>query len=256
MTPHPPVTSLRCPAGTESRREAHYAYYEVSCRKPDGTRHGPYGEWYDKDNRPKREGSYVEGAPSGYWVLWNPGGKKQAEGEVQGFRHSPRGDVVLNEAGHWIFWYSSEAKQAEGEIRNGRREGTWTEWYQDGKKREESEYLSGKRNGLWRTWFPSGEKQVEGSYRDDRRAGLWTRWLRSGARAAQSEYADGKLHGVYTTWYPNGQKHEEIPYVEGRKQGSATTWDENGAVTKVDRFQEDTLVESVPYREGRPVGTP
>lgn len=67
-----------CPSGTRFHRSERYWEEFASwpaqwCSLPDGTRHGPWTEWFE-DGHVRRMGLYVNGVPEGRWLAWKEPG--------------------------------------------------------------------------------------------------------------------------------------------------------------------------------------
>ena len=65
----------RCPPGTQFRYQSRY--WEVFatwpaqwCELPDGTKHGPWSEWFNSGEL-NRSGTYEFGVRVGTWDIWN-----------------------------------------------------------------------------------------------------------------------------------------------------------------------------------------
>lgn len=83
-TPEAPVRAQgawgaeACPEGTRFHRSERYweefaTWPAQWCTLPDGTRHGPWTEWFE-DGHVRRMGLYVNGVPDGRWLSWKERG--------------------------------------------------------------------------------------------------------------------------------------------------------------------------------------
>jgi len=103
-TPAPPIRSQgawgpeACPDGALFHRSEKYWEEFASwpaqwCSLPDGTKHGPWTEWFE-DGHVRRNGFYVNGVPEGRWLVWK-------------------------ESGWWAFWSGSSYEEIELQYARG-----------------------------------------------------------------------------------------------------------------------------------------
>ncbi|MBI4946461.1 MAG: toxin-antitoxin system YwqK family antitoxin [Bacteroidetes bacterium] len=84
---------------------------------------GEFGEWYEKDGKPKVKGKYLNGMEEGKWEYWDENGNIQKEANYSfGRLH-----------GYYLEYYEDAKKKAEGNYYYDNKTGKWMEWDEEGK---------------------------------------------------------------------------------------------------------------------------
>lgn len=75
LAPNDPARAIACPSGTMPARGVAYGTYtSVWCEKKDGTKHGPYLEWWENGLK-KSVGQYQNGTRDGRWEFYRDSGQ-------------------------------------------------------------------------------------------------------------------------------------------------------------------------------------
>lgn len=135
----------------------------------------------------------------------------------------------------------------------GVKHGRWTWWADDGTKLSEGEYLDDVPHGEWVVWHPNGNRKTQGRYDAGQEVGRWYGWDEEGYLTTDVTMEAGERHGPWTWYHPNGRKAGEGEFAHGKPHGVWTRWDDEGRITKVEEYENDTLVRSTDYKDGRPM---
>ena len=75
--------AIACPSGTMPARGVAYGTYtSVWCEKKDGTKHGPYLEWWENGTK-KSVGQYQNGTRDGRWEFYRDSGQPDSTVEFR-----------------------------------------------------------------------------------------------------------------------------------------------------------------------------
>lgn len=98
-------------------------------------------------------------------------------------------------------------------------------------------------------WFhPNGKVMRAGSYEAHEWHGRWWSFDDQGRPESSEAYKNGKEDGVSVVFYPNGKRRAEIAHVDGKRHGVAKSWTEDGELMGIDRYEDDTRVDSKVFR--------
>lgn len=83
LAPNDPARAVACPSGTlPARGVAFGTYTSVWCEKKDGTKHGPYLEWWENGQK-KSVGQYSNGTRDGRWEFYRDNGQPDSTVEFR-----------------------------------------------------------------------------------------------------------------------------------------------------------------------------
>ncbi len=226
-----------CPEGTK-------AYAEIgaySCRRSDGTQHGPYRAVYQA-GRVRTMGTYRDGQKDGEWLTYHPDGSKQTRetfvnGELDGVVES---------------WYPDGTLRAKTTYEEGSIVGVATTFFPNGQVRSR-EQRQGEA-GFIEQWRDDGSVVMKGSYADGRRVGVWTYYAADGSVLATNELGakgsgelvafdaqgrklesgqvvNGLRSGVWSVYAPDGKVAQKITYRRDQQNGAVTAYHPSGEVS-------------------------
>ena len=220
-----PAYAGKCPKPAKPNKAKHEngKLKSVGCLMADGTRHGPWEEWYPEANL-RASGEYDNGMRVGPWVDFHRNGNKQAECT---YARDERD-------GPCITWHEGGQKESEGEYSTGKRSGAWQAWYSNGQIHERGAYTfdygasAELRQGDWVVYYADGTKQLEAHYEAGEADGFYRTWHPTGQLETEGVMKRGKLDGDVAHYHPNGVKALIATYVAGAIQGSATHYSPTG----------------------------
>lgn len=188
---------------------------------PPGEEHakleGLYSEFYPGAGR-KSEMQYHQGKAEGPVIHYHPGGAKRLEGQYVDDR--PEGEFRA--------WDGAGKLMATFSLPGGT--GKWSEWHENGARALEMSFDAGKEHGAHLEWFPDGKPQRE------------------------ARFEAGELVGTEKVWSAPGIKESEGQYAKGRREGTWRFYDAGGTLDRIDTFEDDSRVATVPHQHGKPVG--
>jgi hypothetical protein len=110
-----------------------------------------------------RPDDQVELIGIGLWTYWHPTGGIEKQGTL----------VEGKPSGEWKFFHDNGAVMMRGEFDGGVEEGKWHGGYRSGEPRFEGAYVEGQPDGLWTSWLTDGGVLSVGRYDHGKKVGEW-----------------------------------------------------------------------------------
>ncbi|MFW5832318.1 MAG: toxin-antitoxin system YwqK family antitoxin [Prolixibacteraceae bacterium] len=171
-------------------------------------RHGkPVGEWkrYHEGGQTKAVIVYAEDSDSAYAQLFNPHGKKIAEGNY----------LDKTKAGKWKF-FSGEQKIAEEHYSQGLKHGISKTFYQSGELLQSTEWKEGIQEGKHQVFYKNGEPYMQCKYSRNQRNGLCLTYHQNGRVEMEANYKNNLRHDDWKFYDENGTHLYTLKYDDGK----------------------------------------
>lgn len=224
------------------------------------------GTWkyYGEDGKLKSEENFEKGKKEGLAKVFFDDGKVAETVQYEN-------DVKV---GDWVTYYDNGQIREEARYVAGKMEGTYTKYFKDGKVLATGSYTAGLKSGGWKYYLDNGNLEAQELWK----AGKMVKTKKengdvlvnyeSGRPKSKHTYVGGKLHGPFIEYYDNGTfKTERVQgdrekgepddlkqvlegqamkrsgkYVKGNLHGKVTYYNEGGVKTKVETYENGTLV--------------
>ncbi len=171
-------------------------------------RHGkPVGEWkrYHEGGQPKAVIVYAEDSDSAYTQLFNPRGKKVAEGNY----------IDKTRAGKWKF-FSGEQKIAAENYSRGLKHGVSKTFYETGELLQSTEWKDGIQEGKHQVFYKNGEPYMQCKYSNNQRNGLYFTYHQNGRVEMEAYYKNNLRHGDWKFYDEDGAHLYTLKYDDGK----------------------------------------
>lgn len=195
-----------------------------------GLRQGLWEKRYPNGER-IYQGYFRDGMPVGNWKRYHENGNLQAE-------------ILYSETSDSAFatLYDPEGKRiAEGAYLHEKKTGSWNLY--SGKRRiSEEEYLSGVKHGLSKTYYPTGELFEKAEWAYGLREGRYTAFYKTGIPYLECVYSGNERNGSCYSYYETGSTELEAFYKNGRRHGNWKYYSEGGDLLFTLQYQNGTLL--------------
>src|SRR5690554_938324 len=192
-----------------------------------GNRHGVWKGVHEKSQRPRYEGTFVNGKETGvfkyfddtkagtliatrdfskgdgscYVTMYNQKGNKVSEGLLNKNRENE---------GKWKYYHQNSPQLMSVEtFKNGKLNGKSTVYYKNGKIASETHYKDGIKDGLYKKYSQDGIVLEEIPYKNNQFNGMVTYRDVKGQIIAQGMYEKGLKKGIWK-FYENGKLIREV----------------------------------------------
>ncbi len=167
----------------------------------------PVGKWkrYHEGGQLKALINYDENSDTAHVQLFNPYGKKVAEGNY----------VNEKKSGKWIM-YSQDRKIAEENYTNGVKNGLALKFYDSGEILESSEWKNGKQDGKYEVFYKNGKPYMQCKFSNDKRNGLCLTYFQNGRIEMEAKYINNLRDGDWKYYDENGEFLYTLEYDEGK----------------------------------------
>jgi len=209
---------------------------------------------------------------NGYNVFYYPSGKISSQGYMK--------DGKPN--GYWKTFYENGVIKSEGNRRDLQLDSIWKFYSDSGKLNLSINYYQGKKNGFRTTFlktetieeyfkndvkdsityhlYPNGKIKSKVKFVNGREEGLETEYSPDGIIITLNDYKhgyviniekinrfrDGLKHGIWKKFYNNEKIQSEGNYSYGKKDGYFKEFDKNGNLTKIEKYENDNLIDDAP----------
>jgi antitoxin component YwqK of YwqJK toxin-antitoxin module len=115
-----------------------------------------------------------------------------------------RTDLQGKKTGYWISYDPAGKKVYEGVFKDGRPTGRFLRFHANGKVRAEMNYLQDGISVETRLFDPEGRTRAEGTYRNQLRDGHWSFYSEKKNPVYRIHYTNGKINGEAFRFDANG----------------------------------------------------
>lgn len=200
---------------------------EINQFDDKGNRHGLWRGTHEKSQRPRYEGTFVNGKETGIFKYFDDTKK----GDVIATRDFSKGDGSCyvtffdqkgnkvsegvinkdkNNEGVWKYYHKESPQLMTIETyKNGKLDGKVLVYYQNGSLASETVYVDGVKNGLFKKYSLSGIVLEEIPYVNDQFSGMVIYREQNGELHAQGMYEKGIKKGIWK-YYKNGKLDKEV----------------------------------------------
>ena|SRR5690554_454042 len=178
-----------------------------------GNRHGLWKGVHEKSQRPRYEGTFINGKETGVFKYFDD----TKTGTVIATRDFSKGDGSC-----YVIMYNQKSnKVSEGLLnKNKENEGVWKYYHQNSPQPMSVEtFKNGKLNGKSVVYYKNGKIASETHYKDGIKDGLYKKYSQDGIVLEEIPYKNNQFNGMVTYRDVKGQIIAQGMYEKGLKKG-------------------------------------
>lgn len=201
---------------------------EINQFDANGKRHGLWKGVYEKSERPRYEGTFVNGKEIGVFKYFDD----TKAGTVVATRDFSKGDGSC-----YVTFFSQNGKKvSEGMINKDKQnEGEWKYYHKDSPQLMSVEnYKNGKLNGKVVVFYPEGKISSETHYVNGVKEGVFKQYSKSGVVLEEIPYKNNQFNGLVTYRDMKGQITAQGMYEKGLKKGIWKFYEDGKLIREVD----------------------
>jgi len=198
-----------------------------------GNRHGVWKGVHEKSQRPRYEGTFVNGRETGVFKYFDD----TKAGTVIATRDFSKGDGSC-----YVIMYNQKGnKVSEGLLNKERQnEGVWKYYHQNSPQPMSVEtFRNGKLHGKSTVYYKNGKIASETHYKDGIKDGLYKKYSESGIVLEEIPYKNNQFFGKVIYRDINGKVISEGMYERGLKKGIWKFYENGKLIKEVDTDSKD-----------------
>lgn len=199
----------------------------------NGNRHGLWRGVHEKSQRPRYEGTFVNGKETGIFKYFDD----TKAGTVIATRDFSKGDGSC-----YVTMYNQKRnKVSEGLLnKNKENEGEWKYYHQDSPQPMSIEYYkNGKLNGKSVVFYKNGKIASETYYVNGVKEGIYKKFSEKGIVLEEITYKNNQFNGLVTYRDAKGNIIAQGMYEKGLKKGIWKFYENGKLVKEVDTNSKD-----------------
>jgi len=198
-----------------------------------GNRHGIWKGVHEKSQRPRYEGTFVNGKETGVFKYFDD----TKAGTLIATRDFSKGDGSC-----YVIMYNQKSnKVSEGLLnKNRENEGKWKYYHQNSPQLMSVEtFKNGKLNGKSTVYYKNGKIASETHYKDGIKDGLYKKYSENGIVLEEIPYKNNQFFGKVIYRDIHGKVISEGMYEKGLKKGIWKFYENGKLIKEVDTDSKD-----------------